>query len=328
MEQILIEFFGLIIFSVGVGILASMVGISGGAFRTPVLIITVGLGAELAAASSLLSAFFVAVVCTIVYYRKDPRLICYQVGSLFALTTIPGAFVGVTLRTIVADTEMLRLFFGIILFPIALKLLISVPNGSNQEDSEKCAPIFNQMNQRKVLIAIFAAFFAGVLAGFLGIGGGTIIVPVLCILLEFPAVAAAATSLFTMIFTTSAGSIMNYAVLAQSESMTAFLYYGIVLGIGMSVGGIIGPRYAYRVDTNQLQRFFGFILIFPIVKMMRLGYLWLDPSGLNYISEILGDTIIWLLIGFPTWLLSSYYEKKRKTYGMKEREKIVNLITE
>ncbi|MHA2223567.1 MAG: sulfite exporter TauE/SafE family protein, partial [Candidatus Thorarchaeota archaeon] len=219
------------------------------------------------------------------------------------------------LRTIVADTEMLRLFFGIILFPIALKLLISVPNGSNQEDSEKCAPIFNQMNQRKVLIAIFAAFFAGVLAGFLGIGGGTIIVPVLCILLEFPAVAAAATSLFTMIFTTSAGSIMNYAVLAQSESMTAFLYYGIVLGIGMSVGGIIGPRYAYRVDTNQLQRFFGFILIFPIVKMMRLGYLWLDPSGLNYISEILGDTIIWLLIGFPTWLLSSYYEKKRKTYG-------------
>ncbi|MHA2360052.1 MAG: sulfite exporter TauE/SafE family protein [Candidatus Thorarchaeota archaeon] len=324
----MIEFFGLVIFSIGVGILASMVGISGGAFRTPVLIIMIGLGAELAAASSLLSAFFVAIVCSVVYYRKDSRLICYQVSLLFVMTTIPGAFVGVTLRTVVADTELLRLVFGIILFPIAMKLLLSVPTGSNQDNSEKCAPIFNQLNKRKVLIAIFAAFFAGVLAGFLGIGGGTIIVPVLCILLEFPAVAAAATSMFTMIFTSSAGSIMNYTVLAPSESMTVFLYYGVIMGIGMTIGGLIGPRYAYRVNTDQLQRFFGFILIFPIVKMMRLGFLWLDPSGLDYILEIIGDTIIWLLIGVPTWLFSSFYQKQRRLNGMQKKENIANQTIE
>jgi uncharacterized membrane protein YfcA len=306
------EFIVLVLFSIGIGILASMVGISGGAFKIPILIILIGLNAEVSAAVSLLSALFVAVVTTTVYYRKDSRLICHQIGLLFVIATIPGTYAGVLIRTFVADTEMLRLIFGIILFPIAIKLLVSESIASNLESDDKCAPVFDLIARRKILIAILASFFAGILAGFLGLGGGTVIVPVLCILLEFPAVAAAATSMFTMIFTSSAGSIMNYFILAQSESMITFLYYGMIMGIGMILGGLIGPRYAYRVNTNKLQNFFGFILIFPLVKMMRLGLLWLDPYGLNYILEIIGDAIIWILIGIPIWLLSIYSRKQGK----------------
>ena len=308
-----LEFIVIILFSIGIGFIASMIGISGGAFKTPLLIIIIGLGAELAAASSLLSAFFVAVFCTVIYYRTDSGLICHKVGLLFVITTLPGTFVGIVLRTIIADTQMLQLIFGIILFPVALKLLLVMPNDTINQQEAKCAPIFSQLNRRKLTVAILSAFFAGVLAGLLGLGGGTIIVPLLCILLEFPLIAAAATSMFTMCFTSAAGSMMNYAALVPTGTVPAFLYYGLVLGIGLVIGGIIGPKYTFRVSSTQLQRFFGFILIFPLVKMMNLGHLWLDPNYSDYILATIGDTIIWLLIGIPCWLLSSYRIQQNST---------------
>jgi len=289
-----------------------MVGISGGAFKTPLLIIVFGLVGELAAASSLLSALFVSVASTIGYYRKDSQLIGYKIGLLFIITTIPGAYFGVLLRTIVGNREMLNFIFGIVLFPIALKLFLAMPKSQNHKDEEKRAPHFNQMSQNKVIIATFAAFFAGVLAGFIGLGGGTIIVPVLCILLGFPMIAAAATSMFTMIFTSSAGTIMNYTFLVQTESATVFLFYGLALGIGTLIGGLIGSKYAYYVNTAHLQKLFGFLLIFPLVTMMKLGHLWLDPNGSGYILATIGNTIIWLLISITSWILSSYRNQRNK----------------
>ena len=319
------EFIVLLSIGVGIGILASMVGISGGAFKTPILIIIFGLVAEIAAASSLISALFVAVASTIGYYKKDQQLIGYKIGLLFIITTIPGTYFGILLRTIIGNREMLVFIFGLVLFPVALKLLLAMPRIQNHKDEEKRAPHFNQMNRNKVVIAIFAAFFAGVLAGFIGLGGGTIIVPVLCILLEFPMIAAAATSMFTMIFTSSTGTIMNYIFLFQTENGTVFLFYGLALGIGTLIGGLTGSKYAYYVNTAKLQRLFGFLLIFPLVTMMRLGHLWLDPSGSDYFLGTTGNAIIWLLIGIPIWLLSLLY---RKRGDIPNQESIADLTIE
>ena len=103
-------FISLLSIGVGVGIIASLVGISGGAFKTPILIIGFGLVAEIAAASSLLSALFVATASTIGYYRQNPELIGFKIGLLFVFTTIPGTYLGIVLRTFIADREMLRFF--------------------------------------------------------------------------------------------------------------------------------------------------------------------------------------------------------------------------
>ncbi|MHA2351564.1 MAG: sulfite exporter TauE/SafE family protein [Candidatus Thorarchaeota archaeon] len=305
MQQLIFEFTIIVLISVGMGIIASLTGISGGAFKTPILIIMFALSAELASAASLLSALFIAVVCTMVYYRQTPQPINFQIGGLSVIATVPGSYVGVFLRTIVAHAHLLQLVFGIVLFPVALNLLLSQRNNEElSNDQMKCLS-FSQLSRKKLTLAFFAIFLAGISAGLLGLGGGTIIVPVLCIILEFPIIMAAATSMFTMIFTSSAGSVMNYLVLAQTESMSAFLFYGLTMGVGMILGGLIGPKYASRVDAVWLQKLFGFLLIFPLVKMMSLGHLWLDPGGTNYLLATTGDAIIWLLIGVPVWILSS-----------------------
>jgi uncharacterized membrane protein YfcA len=304
-QQLIIEFSVIVIFSVGIGIIASMTGISGGAFKTPILIILFGLSAELSSAASLLSALFIAVVSSIGYYRQDPQLIRIRIGSLAVIATVPGTYVGVSLRTIVAHAHLLQLVFGIILFPVALKLLFAKSDDKEHTNGQKEMLSFSDLGRGRLALSIVAIFLAGILAGLLGLGGGTIIVPVLCIILEFPIIMAAATSMFTMMFTSTSGSIMNYLILMQTESMAVFLFYGLTMGVGMIVGGIIGPRYASRADSAWLQRLFGFLLIFPLIKMMTLGHLWLDPGGSNYILATIGDAIIWLVIAIPMWIISS-----------------------
>ncbi|MHA2353134.1 MAG: sulfite exporter TauE/SafE family protein [Candidatus Thorarchaeota archaeon] len=305
MQQLIIEFIVIVLLSVGIGIIGSMIGISGGAFKIPLLIIMFALTAELASAASLLSALFVAVVSTVEYYRQKTQLIDYRVGILSVVATIPGTFVGIYLRTIAAHAHLLRYIFGIFLFPVALKLIFAITDSRDRASCKKPRLGFSELGKRKLVAAIFAIFMAGVSAGLLGLGGGTIIVPVLCIILGFPMIAAAATSMFTMIFTSSVGSVINYVYLAQIDQLSIFLYYGLTMGIGMILGGVIGPRYASRVNEIFLQRIFGFLVIFPLVKMMTLGQLWLDPEGSNYILATIGDAIIWLAVGIPVWIIAS-----------------------
>ncbi|MHA1964971.1 MAG: sulfite exporter TauE/SafE family protein [Candidatus Thorarchaeota archaeon] len=315
MQQLIFEFTIIVLISGGIGIIGSMTGISGGAFKLPVLVILFALSAELAAAASLLSVIFVAVVSTIVYYRQNPQLIDFRIGGLAVFATIPGSYVGVVLRTIVAQAHLLQIAFGVILFPVALKLLFAQEDVDEHTNGQKKMLTFSQLSRQKLVMAIVSIFLAGILAGLLGLGGGSIIVPVLCIILGFPMLMAAATSMFIMIFTSSAGSLINYLILVQSPSLVAFLYYGLAMGVGMIVGGIVGPRYAARVDSVWLQNLLGFLLIFPLVKMMTLGHLWLDPGGSDYILATIGDAIIWLLIGLPAWILSSRRKSRSREYN-------------
>ncbi|MFW9926276.1 MAG: sulfite exporter TauE/SafE family protein [Candidatus Thorarchaeota archaeon] len=315
MQQIIIEFTVIVLISVGIGTVASITGISGGAFKTPLLIILFALAAETASAVSLLSALFVAVVSAIMYYRQNSQLIDYKVGIISIVATIPGTFVGIFFRTIAEHAHILRYVFGIVLFPVAVKLIFAIGDHPMSEDRKNTKLQFSELNKRKLAAAIFAIFMAGVSAGLLGLGGGTIIVPVLYIILGFPMIMAAATSMFIMIFTASAGSLINYLYLTQTDQLLVFLYYGFTMGIGMIVGGFIGPRYASRVNDVSLQRIFGFLLIFPLIKMVNLGQFWLDPEGLNLILSTIGDTIIWLGIGIPLWAISS---KRIRTIGKEE----------
>ncbi len=65
------------------------------------------------------------------------------------------------------------------------------------------------MTPIELLILAFAGIVAGILAGFLGIGGGTVLVPLL-ISLGNESIQAVATSSLSIIITASAGSIQNW----------------------------------------------------------------------------------------------------------------------
>ncbi|MCF2137692.1 MAG: sulfite exporter TauE/SafE family protein [Candidatus Thorarchaeota archaeon] len=287
----------IIIFALLVGIIASMLGIGGGIINTPLLVIIFMFGPREASATALVAAFFVAISSSISYYRQKPRPTQYKAGLFLAMTTIPGSLTGVWLKGVITDDMLLRYIFAILLFPIALKMLNARRKGKTDMASQILSFDFDSLSRRRLGAALGGAFVGGVAAGLLGLGGGVIVVPVLSVIMALPMHAAVATSMFTMMFTTTAGTALNLYY-GQVD-----ILYGVLLGIGMIAGGQIGSKVACRIDAVRLKQIFGLVLVFPLIKMAKLGQMWLDPSGTSFLLATVGDIIIWLTIVIPTAII-------------------------
>jgi hypothetical protein len=306
MQEMIMEAAIIAIFAIGVGTISSMVGIGGGIFNTPLLMIVFLLNEQFAPATALVAALFLAVASSIAYWRQNPRPIIPKVGLFLAIATVPGSLIGVILRTMIESPYALRLIFGVSLMPVAIKMLFAVRREKGDITSELARYDISNLTDMRLTISLVGGFIGGVSAGLLGIGGGAVIVPVLSVLMGLPMHAAVATSMFTMMFTASAGTAMNFA--------NGFInpYYAVSLGMGMLLGAQVGSKLASRVDSVQLKQVFGLILVFPLVKMMRLGQMWLDPLDVSIIMSTIGDAIIWLVIVIPIGLIRFYQIQKLK----------------
>jgi uncharacterized membrane protein YfcA len=316
MQELIIEFCLVAFLSFIIGIGSSMVGISGGAFKTPVLIIVFGLGAQFSTGVSLFSALFLAIPSTIEYNRNLGKPIMFKIGLIIALISVPGLFLGVLLKTWITDDFVFRTIFGVSLFPVALMMLFSRRNQNGtstpKENNENQLPLDNKP---RLIVAGLGFFIGGLAAGLLGIGGGTVYVPIMCLVLGLPMLVAAATSVFAMLFSSSAGTIINMILMPEVMEPYLFLFYSCALGIGFVLGSKIGVDYACSIDGTRLKRFFGAILVYPLVHLMRLGQIWLDPQGVDFLMATLGNLLIWLFIVIPSaivWMMWRESEKVEK----------------
>ncbi|MHA2081060.1 MAG: TSUP family transporter, partial [Candidatus Thorarchaeota archaeon] len=126
MQDLIMEAVLIAIYAIGVGTISSMVGIGGGIFNTPLLMIVFLLSEQFAPATALVAALFLAVASSIAYWRQDPRPIIPKVGLFLAITTVPGSLIGVILRTMIQSPYALRLIFGLALMPVAIRMLFAV----------------------------------------------------------------------------------------------------------------------------------------------------------------------------------------------------------
>jgi uncharacterized membrane protein YfcA len=293
------------IFAIGVGVLSAMIGIGGGTINTPLLLILFAFTEQQAPATALVGGLFVSIAASIGYWRQEPRPTIPKIGLMLAVLTVPGSLFGVFLRTLITAPYILRLIFGITLMPVAIKMLFAAKRGKSDLASELADWDMSQITKRQMGTSLFGAFIGGISAGLLGLGGGAVIVPVLIVLMGLPMHAAVATSMFTMMFTATAGTAYNI-ILGSVD-----LYFALALGLGMLVGGQIGARFACRVNAVQLKRIFGLIIILPLISMMKLGQIWLDPSGTRGILSTAGDVVIWLAIVVPIGLFRLYQIRKQ-----------------
>ena len=90
----------------------------------------------------------------------------------------------------------------------------------------------------EVIITVFVGFCIGTLSGLLGVGGGTIMVPVFRLGFGLSAVASTATSLFTIIPTSISGGIQHI------RNKTCIPKLGFALGIGGACLSPVGVQLA------------------------------------------------------------------------------------
>jgi hypothetical protein len=268
--------------AVAIGVISATVGVGGGFIMVPYMVILFAYPTKMAVGTSNLVIVFSALSGSVAYFRQ--KRIDYKVGVLAASLSVPGGIIGAYLTNFMTSGE-LAVIFSIALFFVGLRMIVfprertkdigprdrkEGPVGEYQKKNRN-APTDKRHHvwkreivdaaghkfsyESSVLRALPFYFFAGVLSGLLGIGGGVVIVPTLEILASFPMHLAVATSMFTMIFT-SISTATTQLLLGH-----VVFDYVIFLIIGIVAGAQVGARVARRLRGSAVERLFGVTMI-------------------------------------------------------------------
>jgi uncharacterized membrane protein YfcA len=250
----------LIVFGFFIGIIASMTGVGGGIFIVPILTFFYGFVVNSATGTSLTSIIFTAIASSLNYAKQ--KRIYLLTGLVLIITTAPGADMGAWLATTMEE-RLLGLVFGVFLVLVAIRMIVSTLRKREQDKTLIKKTEMEMLRPGKtIVIGAGLSFFGGVASGLLGIGGGTLIVPILMIAMGMPIHYATATSMFTMIFTSIAG-VAKYVQADLVDFRVALL-----LAAGTVFGAQVGAYTSKKISSRKLGLIFGAMLIVAGANMI------------------------------------------------------------
>jgi uncharacterized membrane protein YfcA len=281
---------GLLLVGGGVvaGVFGSLLGLGGGTLIVPWL--TLGL------AVPVIKAVGISLVCVIVTSGAaagvylERRVANLRLGMTLELFTAIGALVGGLVAFLLPE-RILDLLFGGLLAYVSVTMArrrdavravtdTPTPGDVNPAGDEAIAteplaaepPADEAFGARlsgpgyrvhRLGFGVIGSLFAGVVSALLGIGGGTIKVPVMHVAMGVPLRVATATSNLMMGITASAGAII-YVIRGGIDP-----YLAAPTAIGVFIGASIGSRAAHRIDVRILRWLFVVILLFTASQMLQ-----------------------------------------------------------
>jgi len=121
-----------------------------------------------------------------------------------------------------------------------------------------------------IVLLVLIGLFAGAMSGFVGIGGGVIIVPALVFLMHLSQHEAQGTSLILMLPPIGILAVMNYYKAGQITSTT--IWFGVIIAAAFIVGGYFGSRLSLKLNENIVKLVFGVLMLYLSFKMIYSGY--------------------------------------------------------
>jgi uncharacterized membrane protein YfcA len=257
----------LILLGVLIGLVASMVGVGGGVFIVPILSILFEFTSQQAAGTSLGVIIFTSLASTYAYSRQ--KRIDYKIGLSFSVLAVPGAILGAYLTNFISS-QMLGIIFGLFLIFVAIRMAVNLkiplPKASkvsvrwHRKLVDSDGKVFEY--DSNILLGSFLAFFGGFSSGFLGMGGGSVMVPILHLVTNLPIHLAVATSMFIMIFSTTAG------ILIHIPFGNVQFEYSAYIAIGVIFGAQIGARIAKKASGRYLKTGFSMTLFLISIRLL------------------------------------------------------------
>lgn len=250
------------------GLVLGLLGGGGSILTVPILVYFFDVSATLATGYSL---FIVGVTSLIgaLRYRRD-HLLDMNVAILFSIPSVVGVLVSrlwilplvppkMNLMNIECSKDQLILFvFSILIIVIALFMFKSKDPDSQKERVEA--------NGSVSLVSIgIEGFLVGGVTGFVGAGGGFMIVPALTLLAKIPLKKAIATSLLII----SAKSIIGFlGDLAGGAVFNWRLLFSLL--IATLSGILIGTKLGHKLSAKNLRKGFAyFILIMGVFILAK-----------------------------------------------------------
>lgn len=232
-----------------IAVVTSPVGISGAVFLLPVQLDLLGIPSPRVTPTNLLFNV-VAVPGSLLRYRRGPTAFG-ALSRLLVAGTLPGVIAGAVIRVyLVPGVRPFRIIAGLVLLPLGASVLA---RRSSEGDSDRAE---RSMTPRRITVIAGAV---GVVAGIYGIGGGSLMGPVL--VSSGFTVAVVAPAALASTFITSVVGAITYAVLGTLESgaIAPDWPVGFACGLGGLVGGYIGAHLQPRLPERALRILLGLL---------------------------------------------------------------------
>jgi uncharacterized protein len=265
-----VDMLALLAMGMAVGFISGMFGIGGGFLMTPLLIfmgippaVVVATGASQIAASSMTGA--------LTYWRR--QLLDIKLGMVLLAGGLVGTVLGVVffnnMRRLGQLETIIVLSYVTLLGGIGLLMLIESVRAVVQSQTGTAAatrragrhawyeglPLKMRFHRSGLYIGVIPLLVVSMFIGFagavLGIGGGFILVPALIYIFRVPAAIVVGTSLFQILFTMIAATVLH-ALTNQSVD--------IFLAIFLIVGGVFGAQFGARAGSKIRGEYFRLLL--------------------------------------------------------------------
>ena len=122
------------------------------------------------------------------------------------------------------------------------------------------------MSTQTLFLLILIGIAAGILSGFVGVGGGVVIVPMLMIALGMSQYEAQGTSLFILLLPVGILAVYNYYKAGYINWK-----FGLIVAAGFVIGGFIGSRIALKISPSVVKIVFGLLMAYVSIKMISSG---------------------------------------------------------
>jgi hypothetical protein len=239
-----------LILSAVIGLSLGLIGGGGSILTVPILVYFLNVEPHDAVGMSLAVVGATSLFGSYLHYRRDN--VNVKSGLIFGGAGAVGALLGSPLTKLVSPTVLL-LIFGILMFVVAVSMLWRRKH-TRDDLPRKPHPIQSVM----------AGLGVGFLTGFLGVGGGFLIVPALVFFGGLDMKKAIGTSLFVIFLNCVAGLVGHISQNTFDWTLTSVV---MALAVG---GAIAGTILSHRIEAHRLQRMFAILVLgvglFLVVK--------------------------------------------------------------
>ena len=236
------------------GILSGTFGIGGGTLTTPAMRDVLRTSGHVALGTPLPIIVPTALSGALVFRRKG--MLKYRIGAVCALAGSVTALLGAATTAYFTGREMMLITSAFIAL-LAAKFALA---GKEPKPRVRTAPT------KLLFRATFVGLAAGALSGFLGVGGGVVLVPAMVLLLNFRVHEAVGTSLMVMAIYAIPGSVAHYLL---GHVDIALL---VPIALGSVLGAQLGARLAVRTKERKLKLSFS-IFLFAVASYMAVSEL-------------------------------------------------------
>ncbi|MEC8603885.1 MAG: TSUP family transporter [Bacteroidota bacterium] len=126
------------------------------------------------------------------------------------------------------------------------------------------------MDSQTLITLILIGLTAGIASGFIGIGGGIVIIPALIYFLGLSQFEAQGVSLTLML--PPIGILAFYNYYQQGHLSKELIVFALVMGIAFVVGGFIGSKISLKTPIHWVKIIFGSAMFYVSIKMIVSGF--------------------------------------------------------